>query len=105
MSRGFPGALEGEDARSLAVVINRMNLGKLNCTGTVTLRPHEINTQVMDSRATADSYIGLTPLTASAAAEMAGGLLHISARANGSFELTHLESPADDRRFVYLLIG
>lgn len=105
MSRGFPGALEDEGGRSLAVIINRMNLGKLNCTGTVTLRPNENSTQVTDSRATADSYIGLAPLTASAAADMASGLLFVAARTNGSFELAHANSPVSDRRFVYLLIG
>src|SRR3546814_506445 len=37
MTPGFPGAALGIDGRGLAAVLNRLNLGKMNCTGTVTL--------------------------------------------------------------------
>lgn len=105
MTIGFPGTPAGSDARGLATIVNRMNLGKLNCTGRVTLQPNQGATIVADSRATSDSFIGLSPLTASAAAELAAGTLFVATRANGSFALTHADSAQDDRSFVYLVIG
>lgn len=105
MTVGFPGAPEGSDSRGLAAIVNRMNRGKLNCTGNVTLQPNQAGTVVLDSRATADSFIGLSPLTASAATEIATGMLFVASRATGSFELTHANSVQGDRSFAYVVIG
>ena len=105
MTTGFPGAAEGSDARGLAAIVNRMNLGKLNCTGTMTLQPGQAGTTVSDSRTTAGSFIGLAPLTANAAAEIAAGTLFVATRASGSFTLTHANSGLSDRSFAYVVIG
>lgn len=105
MSIGFPGAAEGSDARSLAAIVNRMNLGKLNCTGAVTLQPGQTATTVIDSRVTAGSFVGLSPLSTNAAAELATGTLFVASRANGSFALAHANSPQSDRSFAYVVIG
>jgi hypothetical protein len=105
VTTGFPGAPEGSNARSLAAVVNRMNRGKLNCTGSVTLQPDQAGTTVTDSRATAGSFIGLTPLTANAAAEMAAGTLFVASRASGGFTLIHANSAQSDRSFAYVVIG
>jgi hypothetical protein len=105
VTTGFPGAPEGSDARSLTAIVNRMNLGKLNCTGTVTLQPGQVGTTVSDTRVTAGSFIGLAPLTANAAAEMAAGALFVASRASGSFALAHANSGLIDRSFAYVVIG
>jgi hypothetical protein len=105
MTSGFPGTVAGIDPRGLTSVVNRMNLGKLNCTGSLTLQPNQAGTTVADSRVTATSFIGLSPLSASAAAELAAGTLFVAARHNGSFELAHAHSAVADRDFAYLVIG
>ena len=79
---GFPGIALGTDARGLAAIVNRLNVGKLNCTGTVMLAPGAPSTVVADSRATAMSFIGLSPLTANAAAEVAAGVQGVSSVKN-----------------------
>lgn len=104
MTTGFPGAALGTDARGLSAVLNRLNLGKINCTGTVTLTPDGTSTVVLDSRATTGSFIGLSPLTANAAAD-AGGTVFVAARETGSFTLAHASAAPSDRTFAYVIIG
>jgi hypothetical protein len=104
--KGFPGLpVRGADPRQVASVVNRLNLGKLNCVGTVTLAAGQASTTVTDSRADASSHIGLTPLTPDAAAEAAGGALHIADRGAGSFTIAHANNAQTDRIFSYLIIG
>lgn len=86
-------------------IFQRDNPGKLNCTGTMTLQPGQAGTTVSDSRTTAGSFIGLAPLTANAAAEIAAGTLFVATRASGSFTLTHANSGLSDRSFAYVVIG
>lgn len=105
MTVGFPGLPIGSDPRELSAVVNRMNLGKLNCVGEVALQPNQNSTAVSDSRVTAGSFIGLTPLTAEAASELAAGTLHISERTGGGFTLSHSSTAQTQRRFAYLVIG
>lgn len=105
MTTGFPGLTVGSDPRDLAAVVNRMNLGKLNCVGEVTLRPDQTSTVVADSRVTARSFVGLTPLSPEAAAELASGAVYVTARAQGSFTLAHASSAGAGRSFVYVIVG
>jgi hypothetical protein len=106
MSEGFPGLPpSGAPPRQVAAVVNRLNQGKLSCTGTVTLTPNQTTTVVSDARAGAASVVLLTPLTASAAAEVAAGGLYVSTRSKGAFTLTHGSSAAADRTFGYALLG
>jgi hypothetical protein len=106
MSEGFPGLpASGGAPRQIAAVVNRLNQGKLNCTGTVTQLPGQTTTAVTDARAGAGSVVLLIPLTPSAAAELAGGALHVSARTKGQFALTHLSSVTADRTFAYAIFG
>jgi hypothetical protein len=103
---GFPGLpAAGADPRQVAAVVNRLNQGKLSCTGSVTLTPGQAATAVSDARAGADSVVLLMPMTASAAAALAAGTLHVSARAKGSFTLTHTNSAVADRTFGYAVLG
>ena len=103
---GFPGLPPGGgDLRQVAAIVNRMNLGKLNCTGELTLAFAQTSTTVSDPRAGTESVILLVPLTASAAAEQAAGGLYLSARANGGFVVSHADTAQTDRRFGYAIIG
>lgn len=106
MSEGFPGLpASGGGPRQVAAVVNRLNQGKLSCTGTLTLTPNQTATAVSDTRAGAGSIVLLMPLTASAAAELAAGGLYVSARTKGSFTLAHANSAITDRTFGYAVIG
>ncbi len=100
---GLPTA--GGDKRQVAAVVNRFNLGKLNCAGSVTLAAGQTTTSVQDPRAASGSFVGFMPLTADAAAELAGGTMYVSSRARGSFVITHVNSAQTDRDFAYVIIG
>ena len=89
--------------RQLAGIVSTLLLGKLNCTGTVTLTASQISTTVADPRADADSAILLVPVTANAAAAVA--TTYISARSKRSFTLTHASAATVDRTFVYSILG
>ena len=99
------GTDEREHRRKIAQAANLALGGKLNCTGSVTLTPSAGSTAVTDARASANSVILLSPLTAHAAAELSAGTLYISARTAGSFTLTHANNAQNDRIFAYALIG
>jgi hypothetical protein len=100
---GLPSA--GGDLRQTAAVVNRINQGKLNCSGTVVLTTGATTTIVEDPRVGPDSFIGLAPLTATAAAEMAGGALYIQGRSRGNFTVAHSSGGSPDRTFTYLVLG
>jgi len=103
---GFPALpAAGGDPRQIAAVVNRINQGKINCTGSVTLTPGQATTTVTDARAGAGSFIGLTAVTASAATELAAGTCYVSGRARGSFTLAHANNATTDRAFLYAIVG
>ena len=112
----YPGApTEGasDDAPALrrwisqiARVVNRINAGKLNATGTITLTANASGTAVVDARATAFSFIDFMPTTANARDEyLKNGTMFVSARANGGFTVSHANNAQTDRTFVYSIIG
>lgn len=106
MTEGFPGLPpSGAPPRQVAAVVNRLNQGKLSCAGTVTLTPNQTTTVVNDARTSVGSVVLLMPLTASAAVEIAGGALHVSARAKGAFTLAHASNAVADRTFGYVVLG
>ena len=102
---GFPGLPLSADTRQIVAVVNRVNLGKLNCTGAVTLLAGQSLTTVTDHRATAGSVVIFMPLSVSAAAEQGAGGMYVSSRANGSFSITHANNAQVDRVFGYAVIG
>ena len=102
---GFPGLPSNADSRQIVAVVNRVNLGKLNCTGTVTLLAGQSITTVTDHRATADSVVIFAPLSASAAAEQGAGGMYVSSRTTGSFAIAHANNAQVDRTFGYAVIG
>jgi hypothetical protein len=101
--RGLP--VNGGTPREISEVVNRMLVGGLNVGGSVTLAVGAGSTVVADPRASGSSRILLWPTTASAAAELAAGTIHTSAKAKGSFTLTHANSAVADRSFDYAILG
>lgn len=93
--------------RAIANVVNRMNSGKINVRGEITLRAGETTTVLTDSRLTVQSYLGLWPLTANAAAELDAQHPYAAeaARLPGEWTLTHRSDAGTDRTFRYLIIG
>lgn len=92
--------------RAIALVVNRNQEGKLNCVGDVTLTANAASTTVNSGAALLcgpDSFIGLCPLTANAAAALA--TTYTSARNNGSFVITHANNAQADREFTYSVLG
>lgn len=85
------------------IQINTMRQGKLNCTGDVTLTAAATSTTLNDARLTAQSFIGLMPRTANAAAALS--VTWISARDNGSATISHAADLSTDRSYTYVIIG
>lgn len=79
--------------------IRQMAEGSCNCLSQVTLAVSATSTVVVDPLATAESHIALCPLTANAAAALA--TTYVSARARGSFTLSHSNAALVDRTFSY----
>ena len=99
-----PGAIR-RVLRSVAEVVSRMNQGKLNATTELTLTANAATSTFTDPRLTTQSVIGLTPLTANAAAEKGNGTLYVSARTNGSATITHANNAQTDRSFAVSILG
>lgn len=90
--------------RRIYDAIRGIQAGKLNCTTTVTLTASATTTTLTDPRIGAESWIGLTPLTANAStAEKAG--VYVSARAQGSATLTHASSANIGQDFSVAILG
>lgn len=79
--------------------------GRRNTTGTVTLTQNEATTVVSHPNFGADSVPLLTPMHANAAAEVGNGTMYVSARAQGSFTITHANSATANRTFGYSFDG
>lgn len=100
---GLP--VTGADGRAVAAVVNRLNQGKLNCTGSVTLTASQATTTIGDPRLTGGSVILLMPKTANAAAELGAGTLFVTGRNKGAATLNHANNTQTDRDFDYIVIG
>lgn len=101
MSFRTPGPATSE--RDLRDMVRSLFDGKSNNTGTVTLRASQTTTVVTDPRIGGGSTILLMPLTASAAASVAG--LWVSARAAGTATLSHASTVATDKELAYAIVG
>jgi hypothetical protein len=108
-NHGFIGVPEWESdeaghRRKLAVAINRINSGKVNCTLDVTLRAGATTTLVVDPRIGPTSFLLWMPQTASAsAAERAG--IFVTGRSKGSAILNHASSGATDQTMTLAILG
>ena len=90
---------------AVQVWASQIHIGKLACTGTVTLTANATSTTVADQRAGANSFFGLCPLTANAASAQAAGNVYISTRAKQQFVIAHPNTSATDKTFVYSVLG
>ena len=109
---GFPGVnLRGADpvehGRQIALVLNRVNQGKINAVAELTLRASETTTVLEDARLAQGSFVYLDPITANAAAKLAAGTVYcLSAnRLGGSWIFTHANAGTTDRTYRVLIIG
>lgn len=101
---GFPGLAPGDtDLRKIVAVVTQLLAGKMNAVTSVTLTANSTTTTLTDARIGGGTYIGLSPVTASAAVALS--ITYVSAKAKGSATLTHDSTPETDRTFDVLLIG
>lgn len=93
------------DLSLYALSISELASGRSNAVGSVTLTANTTTTTVTDSNFASGSVPKLEPTTANAAAERGNGTMYISARANGSFTITHANNAQTDRTFIYAIQG
>ena len=89
--------------RLIAQWMREAHQGHLGNTGTITLSTGVATTPVVDFRVGANSFIGLTPLTANGAGAL--GSTYISSRSAKGFTITHANTATADRAFVYCILG
>lgn len=98
-----------EHLRKLARGINSLLQGRMNAKTTVTLTAGATTTTLQDARITVDSFVGLMPTTANAAAALSTTYVTNRMSANGTaagtVTLTHANNAQVDRTFIVLLIG
>lgn len=87
----------------LAQTIIEMLKGRDNSTGTFTLTANATSTTVTDNLFGSDMVPVWTPTTSTAATAMTN--LYVSARANGSFTLTHANTADANKTFLYTRRG
>jgi hypothetical protein len=98
--RGLDSALQ---LQRHAESINGLIDGKLDVVGTLTLEDGATSTVVLDNKFESNMVPVLIPTTANAAGAVA--TTYLSARAKGSFTLTHSNTAATDKTFLYVRFG
>jgi hypothetical protein len=96
---------EEKDLRKYVLSLGELAAGRSNAYGTVTLTVSVATTTVTDANCAATSWVGFTPTTANAAAEIGNGTMYLSAVANGSFTITHANAATTGRTFLYAIQG
>lgn len=104
MTAYVPG-LEEKDIKKVIRSVRELASGRSNATGRVTLKASATTTIVADQNCALGTVPLLVPTTADAAAELKNGTLFITVVANGSFTITHANSPSTNRIFLYAFIG
>lgn len=87
----------------IAELINNLLKGRLNNTGAFTLAAGVTTTVVVDTTFESSMVVCWMPTTANAAGAMTN--LYVSARAPGTFTLTHANTATLDRTFYYTKQG
>jgi hypothetical protein len=93
------------DAYRIVRAIRELFEGRRNTTGTLTLTASATSTLVKHLNFGIDSVPRLMPATPNAATELGNGTIYVSARANGSFTLTHANNAQTDRIFLFSFDG
>lgn len=97
----YPVPAETAALADVARAVRNLYRGKMNTAGAVTLAPDAASTVLRDPAIGPGSFIGLSPLTASAVA----GRPWIATRGGGEAEIAHDTDPATDRTFAYVILG
>ena len=77
----------------------------VNAFGRFTCDLNQATTTVVAVNCAPDSEVFLQAVTANAAAEVGAGTIYVSAKAQGSFTVTHANSATADRTFAYRIGG
>ena len=91
--------------RQIASWMREAHQGHLGNVGEVTLATSAASTSVTDFRVGPNTFIGLMPITANAAAELASGGCYVSSRSAEAFTITHANTATADRTLVYCILG
>tara|TARA_R100001015_G_C4507069_1_gene79868 strand:+ start:49 stop:378 length:330 start_codon:yes stop_codon:yes gene_type:complete len=89
--------------RLVSTSLNSTIDGKLNSTGSITLRASQTTTTLTDERIGGNSIILFMPTTANANTAKAN--LYVSSRGEKTATLTHASSANADQTFGYIVIG
>jgi hypothetical protein len=79
--------------------------GRSNAMGTFTCTENQATTTVSHPNVGPESRIIITPTTANGATELGAGTIYISAKALGSFTVTHANAATLTRTFDYAIVG
>ena len=81
--------------------IRELYEGRSNATGSFTVTQNAATTVVTAPNCSPDSKVFLQATSANAAAEVGAGTIYVSAKAQGSFTVTHANSATASRTFDY----
>lgn len=92
-----------KDPRVFALAINELTQGRSNATGSVTLTANAASTAVTNDNFAPGSTVYFTATTSNAATGVTA--MYISARAKGTFTITHANNAQTDRTYLYAIVG
>jgi hypothetical protein len=93
-----------ERLREIVFAVNNILLqGKLNCTGSGTLRQNQVTTTLSDARTTQNSVIQLMATSQNAATAL--GTWFVGTQIEGSFVVSHVSTSTTDCTLFYSIIG
>ena len=104
MSGNYPAQSETNMGRLVRSVRDLFE-GRSNAMGSFTCTENAATTTVTHPNVGPESRIMFAPTTSAAATEFGAGTIHISAKALGSFTVTHVNSATAGRTFDYAIIG
>ena len=90
----------GDDARTVANVVNNILDGKINSTGSITLTNSSATTTLSDDRIGGDSVILFMPTTSNASLTT----IYVTARQKGQATLNHANATTT-RSYEYVIFG
>lgn len=89
---------------TLSTVVRGIMEGRQNNTGSVTLRASQTTTTLADQRLSGTSVVHFTPTSADGLTAFLAGV-RVSAKAKGSFTLTHASDASTDQDLDYTIHG
>jgi hypothetical protein len=104
MTAYVPGITE-TDLKKIVLALQHLAAGRSNAVGSVTLATESATTTVTTANCAQGSTPILTPASANAAIEVGTGTMYVSAVANGSFTIAHVNSTTPGRTFLYAILG